>query len=81
MTNIAMENHNVYSENPLFLWPSSIATFNYQKVSSDNHTTCSVMARVVSCCVVVGDDLSIVKNPLVYPRLYRYGVVVASIAS
>ena len=29
----AMENHNFSWENPLFLWPFSIATLNYQRVS------------------------------------------------
>ena len=32
--NIAMENHHVQWENPLFLWPFSIAMLNYQRVHS-----------------------------------------------
>ena len=34
MTNIAMENHYFLWENPLFLWPFSIAMLNYQRVDS-----------------------------------------------
>ena len=33
-TNIAMENHHVQWENPLFLWPFSIAMLVHQKVST-----------------------------------------------
>ena len=32
MTNVAMEYHHVYWENPLFLWPFSKAMLNYQRV-------------------------------------------------
>jgi len=32
MTNITMENHHFQWENPLFLWPFSIAMLNYQRV-------------------------------------------------
>ena len=35
MTNIAVENHNLW-ENPLFLWPFSIAMLIYQRL---DHTT------------------------------------------
>jgi len=32
ITNITMENHHFSWENPLFLWPFSIAMLNYQRV-------------------------------------------------
>ena len=32
-TNITIGNHHVQWENPLFLWPCSIAMLNYQMVS------------------------------------------------
>ena len=34
ITNIATENHHVLWENPLFLWPFSIAMFVYQRVGT-----------------------------------------------
>jgi hypothetical protein len=36
-TNIAMENHNFSWENPLFLWPFSIAMLVHQRVSFMYH--------------------------------------------
>ena len=33
MTSTAMENHHVYGENPLFLWPFSIAMLKYRRVA------------------------------------------------
>ena len=32
-----MENHHFSWENPLFLWPFSIAMLNYQRVLADDH--------------------------------------------
>ena len=37
ITNITMENHHFEWENSLFLWPLSMATWNYQRVPKKNH--------------------------------------------
>jgi hypothetical protein len=40
-----MENHHVQWENPLFLWPFSIAMLNYQRVTPNPVPSKSAMER------------------------------------